>query len=125
MTETKLEQKLKEGVISQKEYDYLMRNRTSALPDFYKSFQFILFLILVPILQSILTTIYIRFTEPKFYMLIGTCCQITLTVVYFMIYRLSKKVPLKMAAWIWFVISFFGIFISIFRQILQTIMYSF
>ena len=56
MVESELEQKLKEGVISQKEYDYLIQSRTSALPSYYKSTQFILSLGLVPILQTIITT---------------------------------------------------------------------
>ena len=60
MVKNELEKKLEEGVISQKEYNYLIQNRTSGLPGYHKSIQFILFLGLVPILQSILFRVSAR-----------------------------------------------------------------
>ena len=108
MVKNELEQKLKEGVISQKEYDYLIQNRTSGLPSYYKSVQFILFLGLVPILQAILFRLSIRLFmgyASRGYLLGNIGIQVILAGIFFLVYKFTKKVPLKMAAWVWFVIT--------------------
>lgn len=108
MVKNELEQKLEEGVISQKEYDYLIQNRTSGLPSYYKSAQFILFLVLVPVLQSILFRMSVRlFMEygRSGYLLGNISIQVVLAGIYFLVYKFTKKAPLKMAAWVWMIIT--------------------
>ena len=108
MVKDELEQKLEEGVISQKEYDYLIQNRTSGLPSYYKSAQFILFLVLVPVLQSILFRMSVRlFMEygRSGYLLGNIGIQVVLAGIFFLVYKFTKKAPLKLAAWVWFIIT--------------------
>lgn len=108
MVKNELEQKLKEGVISQKEYDYLMQNRTSGLPSYYKSTQFILFLGLTAILQSILFRVSVRlFMEygRSVYRSGNISIQVVLAGIFFLVYKFTKKAPLKMAAWVWMIIT--------------------
>ncbi len=108
MVKNELEQKLKEGVISQKEYDYLIQNRTSGLPSYYKSIQFILFLVLVPVLQAILFRVSVRLFMgygSGGYLLGNVGVQIILAGIFFLVYKFTKKAPLKMAAWVWMIIT--------------------
>ena len=103
-----LAQKLKEGVISQKEYDYLMQNRTSGLPSYYKSIQFILFLVLVPILQAILFRLSMQLfmgNGSRGYLLGNIIVQVVLVGIFFLVYKFVKKAPIKMAAWVWMIIT--------------------
>ena len=98
-----LEQKLKEGVISQKEYDYLMQNRISGLPSYCKSMQFILLLGLVPFLQAIVFQLSLKLflahsTSSPF--LRNFCAQIVWVCVFFLIYKFSKKRSFKMIGWV-------------------------
>ena len=112
-----LEQKLKEGVISQKEYDYLMQNRTSGLPSYYKSFQFILFLAAVPLLQTLVFSLLRRFFinyAINFYLQWNIGMQVVFWGAFFLIYKLVKRAPIKMAAWVWFIITSTSILIDIF-----------
>ena len=103
-----LEQKLKEGVISKKEYDYLIQNRTSGLPSYYKSISFILFLGLIPILQSILfrVSVWLFMGYGRNAYLLGNIgIQVVLAGIFFLVYKFTKKAPLKMAAWVWMIIT--------------------
>ena len=95
------DEKLKEGVISQKEYDYLIQNRTSGLPSYYKSVQFILFLGLVPILQAILFRLSIRLFmgyASRGYLLGNIGIQVILAGIFFLVYKFTKKDRTQMDA---------------------------
>ena len=102
MVESELEQNLKKGVISQKEYDYLIQNRTSALPSYYKSIQFILILGLVPLLQTIIRMFMTHALNSTSILRID---QVIFAGIFFLIYKFTKKAPLKMAAWVWLIIT--------------------
>ena len=85
MVESELEQNLKKGVISQKEYDYLIQNRTSALPSYYKSIQFILILGLVPLLQTIIRMFMTHALNSTSILRID---QVIFAGIFFLIYKL-------------------------------------
>lgn len=100
MVESELEQTLKKGIISQKEYDYLIQKRL--LPSYYNSFPFILILGLVPILQTIINRFMIHPLHSIFILGID---QVIFAGIFFLIYKFTKKAPLKMAAWVWLIIT--------------------
>ena len=108
MVENELEKSLKEGAITQEEYNYLTQNRKSGLPNYYKSIQFILFLAIVPFLQRIPFILFSRLLigDSRGSYIIGYLgLQIIFLLIFFLIYKKATKAPLKMAAWVWFIIS--------------------
>lgn len=99
---TALEEELKNGVISQDEYDYLVQHRTSLLPLYYNSYQFIGYLVIVPILKHLLFIGFYSLFHNPIPMLAN---HIFWSILFLGIFYLCKNPPLKMAAWVWFIIT--------------------
>ena len=100
MAQNKSKKKLKECEDCKKEPNNFVQNCTSSLPSCYKSFQFVLFVAVTPILMSLIAAtlqiIFFQYThhvEPIF-----------LAVVFFLIFLFTKREPLKMIAYIYFIL---------------------